>query len=54
MTARERKDIRWVIAAFAAVTVVIVAGIFGGFRAGAERFGTVAVSQSNAGESHVH
>jgi hypothetical protein len=47
MTTRERKDIPAIIAAFAVVMIVICAGVFGSFRLGAERFGTV--SQSSAG-----
>jgi hypothetical protein len=52
MTVRERKDMRWIIAGFAVVLVVVGAGLFGSFRAGAERFGTVAVAQGDAGDSH--
>jgi hypothetical protein len=48
MTRRERKDIPWIIAAFAVVLVMVGAGLFGGFRAGAEHLGNGAVAQSNA------
>jgi hypothetical protein len=48
MTVRERKDIPWIIAAFAVLLVVVGVGLFGGLRAGAEHFGTAAVSQSKA------
>jgi hypothetical protein len=32
MTPRERKDMRWIITAFAMVLIVIVAGLFGAWR----------------------
>jgi hypothetical protein len=31
MTRRERKDMRWIVAGFIVVSVVVYAGLFGGF-----------------------